>query len=189
MDITKILKDALDYAWEMKRKNKKYSMNDIPAKMSDVNIVINEMFDEYLQASEMDRETTRRLVTSEMAWTLLAFGIEMATYALRTAEQRYFTNGLLAFSLTYGILDTRELLVALVLYCDAQAKKNLSFAQILEQNDDFAVFLQEFIGRSEENKTLACMEYELVSDRHDGLTYRRIWKNIDVKKLLKRFGG
>ena len=110
-----------------------------------------------------------------MAWHLLRFGIAMATYSLRLSEQRYFTNGLLAISMTLEKMDIRDILVVLPLYCDAQKKTGLSFDEILKQSNAFAATLKSFISRDEKNRSLGCMGYILEVDENNTPTYKRTW--------------
>ena len=110
-----------------------------------------------------------------MAWLLLSFGIRMATYSLRLENQRYFTNGLLAISLTVEVLDKRELLIILPLYFDVQSKTNLSFDEILEKNNEFSFILKNFNNRDEKDKSLECMGYVLDFDENNNPIYQRTW--------------
>ena len=90
-------------------------------------------------------------------------------------SQRYFTNGLLAISMTIGVLDLRDLLVVLPLYCDVQKKNNLSFDAILKQDYKFTPILRDFINRDEIDKSLKCMGYFLEIDANGNSTYQRAW--------------
>ena len=137
--------------------------------------IVNEVLNYYISISQDEQDRIHKLITVEMAWLLLCFGIRMATYSLRLSNQKYFTNGLFAIGMTLGILDRRELLLILPLYYDAQKKNGLSFDEILKQKNEFASMLEDFFKRNEKDKTLECMGYDLKVDENNNPIYLRIW--------------
>jgi len=147
----------------------------VPNQISEADVLFYKVVDEYSRLSITDKKSVCKSVTTEMAWYLLGFGVNMATYSLRLSEQRYFTNGLFAIGMTLGILDRREILVVLPLYCDVQKKHGLSFGEILRQNSDFSSVLRDFINRNEKDKSLECMGYVLEVDESNNPIYRRTW--------------
>jgi len=158
-----------------KRKSQ-YVQNYVPEKLSKADILFNELVDDYLLLTNEEKDNIKKLVTEEMAYYLLGFGIRMATYSLRLSNKKYFINGLFALSIIVGILyDLRDLLVILPLYCDVQKKNNFSFSEILRQNDEFSSVLKEFIKRDEKDKTLECMGYILGMDEGNNQIYKRTW--------------
>jgi len=140
-----------------------------------VDKIVNEVLNYYISISQDEQDRIHKLITVEMAWLLLCFGIRMATYSLRLSNQKYFTNGLFAIGMTLGILDRRELLLILPLYYDAQKKNGLSFDEILKQKNEFASMLEDFFKRNEKDKTLECMGYDLKVDENNNPIYLRIW--------------
>jgi len=143
----------------------------IPAQLSEADKIVNETIDYYRNTQQNERDKIHKLITEKIALFLLHFGIRMATYSLRLSSQRYFTNGLLAISLTLNTLDERDLLIVLPLYCDAQNKNSLSFDEVLKQDNKFSLVLKRFIDRDEEDKSLNCMGWTLGFDDNHNLTY------------------
>jgi hypothetical protein len=168
------IREKFIFVLEESRRNQ-YGVKDIPVCLSKVDQEINEIIDNYTNIDDCARDTIRAVVTVEVAWLLLCFGVRMATYSLRLSNQRYFTNGLLAIGMAFGVLDGRELLVILPLYCDVEKKTKLSFDDLFKQNDDFSVILKNFINRDEKDKSLECMGYILKIDENNGPTYQRTW--------------
>jgi hypothetical protein len=170
MDVIKNLKAILG-----ELEYNQYAVKDIPAQLSVVDNNINEILDYCMSISQDERNQIHESITAEMAWLLLCFGIRMATYSLRLSNQKHFTHGLLSISMAFEILDTRELLVVLPLYCDVQKKNNLSFDEILKQNNGFTSVLENFINRDEKDNSLECMGYVLEIDENNTPTYQRTW--------------
>jgi len=170
MDVIKKLESALE-----ELKNSQYAVIDIPVQLSDMDEKMNEILDYCVGIGQGEQDQIRKSVTVEMAWLLLCFGIRMATYSLRLSSQKYFANGLFALGMTLGVLDRRELLLILPLYCDVQKKNGLSFNEILRQNNDFTPVLKDFINRDEKDKSLECMGYTLEIDENNNPTYQRTW--------------
>ena len=75
----------------------------------------------------------------------------------------------------FDILDTREILLIMPLYYDVSKQNKLSFAEILNMNNDFAIFVKNFLRREEENKTLKCRGYILSKDENNNPIYQRTW--------------
>ena len=166
-DIEKILEDAKndgDY-WEKK----------VPVKMSKMNVELNEVVDSFSVLRGEDKTAVHDSISNHVAWSLLAFAENMATYSLRLNEQRFFTNGLSALGMVMGILDTREILLIMPLYYDVSIRCNLSFSAVLNQKDEFAAFVKAFLDRDEVNKTLKCMGYIFSEDDNNYPIYRRTW--------------
>jgi hypothetical protein len=169
MDVIKQLEVLLE-----KSKNS-YAVNAIPVQLTSLDYEINEIIDYSLSISHAEQVCIRESITVDMAWLLLCFGIRMATYALRFSSQRYFSNGLFAISMTVGVLDSREALVVLPLYCDVQKKKNLYFEEMFNLNNEFATLLKDFSNRDAKDKSLECMGYSLEIDENNTPTYQRTW--------------
>jgi len=148
----------------------------VPVQISKSGLLFLELVDDYMMLSKVDKEEVKIHLTIKMAWYLLSFGVSMATYSLRLSNQKYFTNGLFAVSMTFGLLDIRDILVILPLFCDAQKKNNLSFDEILKQKNDFSLELENFINRDEKDKSLECMGYIIkVDESNNQAYYYRTW--------------
>lgn len=152
-----------------------YGVRNVPETLSNIDVRINDIIDDYLQLGNQEKSNVESAITSEIAWLLLCFAIRMATYSLRFSSQRYVTNGLQALGMTIGVLDEREVLVVLVLYSDAKGKTGLSFKSVLERESVFSTLLENFISRSEHDKSLSSMGYVLKADEKNNLTYIRTW--------------
>ena len=164
--IVNMLNDAVNSAKsEMLRGGSdQYSLHGVPAQLSVLDNAFNKTIIEYKQLSEHDKDEVQKLITIKIADLLLGFGERFATYSLRLSSQEYFTNGLIALSVTLKVQDTRELLRVLSLYCDVQKKRNLSFSEVLEQGNEFSSFLKQFINREKKDKTIECMRYVIKYD-------------------------
>ena len=170
--------EDLNYYWEESIKasiKEDYGVEIIPIQLSEVDIGVNEVMDSYRCIGKDEQDRLDEYIYEGFAWFLLRFGIRMATYSLRLSDQRYFTNGLCDIGMTQGVLDIRDILVILPLYCDAQKKTGLSFDEALSQNSKFTSTLRDFIGRDERNKTLSCMGYVCEIDENNIPTYQRTW--------------
>jgi len=155
--------------------NGEFLEKSIPFVMMEMDIELNKVINEILILTAEEKNTLSNEITVESAWTLLNFAMNMATYALRTSEQRYFTNGLIALELVLNILDKREILILMPLYYDLFKRHNMSFEVILNQNNKFSDFVKAFIDRDDENKTLECMGFILSKDKNENITYVRTW--------------
>lgn len=98
----------------------------------------------------------------------------MAIYSLRSAEEMYFINGLVALSMTYQILDGRELLRVLTLFYDVSNKHKFTFDKMLKHNGNFTEFLINFLKRPEEAKTIECMGFIITKDKNNNIIYKNI---------------
>jgi len=170
MDIIKKMECILEDS-----KNSSYIVKDIPVQLLEIDKIINEILDFCKGLSQGEQDLIYKSVTVEMAWLLICFGIRMATYSLRLSNQRYFTNGLFAISMTLGIVDRRDILLILPLYYDVQKKNGLSFNDILKQNNAFISILKDFLNRDEKDKSLECMGYVLGIDENNNPIYQRTW--------------
>jgi hypothetical protein len=170
MDIVEQWESVLE-----KLQDNQYVVKDVPIQLSEIDREINETFDSFSRIDQDGQSLICQRVTVEMAWLFLCFGIRMATYALRLSSQKYFTNGLLAIGMTLGMLDEREMLVILPLYCDVQKKTGLSFDEVLKRNNAFSSVLKNFMNRDEKDRSLECMGYILEIDENDNPTYQRTW--------------
>ena len=151
------LKEFLD---EMKKNSNR---NIIPIEMNRFDRDINKAIESYLLLTKEAKNKT--FISKEIGDLLVAFGENMATYSMRTGEQKYFTNGLIALGIAYKVVDWRDVLRILALYWDTHKKKKLSFQFAIDQgDDDFSTTIQQFKARSKSNKSLKCMGYELVGE-------------------------
>ena len=142
---------------------------------SNINKELNRIIDNYSVLSIDDKIIINKNVSPDVAWLLYSFAIMMSTYSLRFSEQQKFTNGLQAMRMIFNVIDQRDILVIMPLYYDVTIRNKLSFKEILVENDDFASFVNKFIGREAEDKTLACMGYLLTTDENNDLIYKRTW--------------
>ena len=166
-DIEKIIEDAKD--------DGDYRERNFPVLMSKMNVEMNKVVDSYRVLPEEEKKALHKSISNHMAWSLLAFAENMATYSLRHKEQKLFTNGLSAMGMVMGILDTREMLLIMPLYYDVSLRSNLSFSTILDQRDEFSAFVKAFLDRDEVNKSLKCMGYIFTKDDSNSPIYRRTW--------------
>ena len=158
-----------------KSKNDQYGINSIPIQLAETDKTINEILDCYISFQHDEQEQIQTYITVETAWLLLCFGIRMATYSLRQSNQKLFSNGLLALSLAYWVLDERELLVVFSLYCDAQKKNALFFDGAFKRNGKFAMELENFVNRKDVDKSIESMGYILEFDSENIPTYKKTW--------------
>lgn len=156
------MKNIIDELKVIQKKKNAQICSEIPIIMDETDTEINCILDSYLLSENNEMMNVK--VSNDIAWLLMGFGFYMATYSLRSSEQRYFTNGLTAIGIASQTIDLRECLKLLPLYWDVFRKKGLSFQPVLSQNNDFTKELQMFLGRVEINKTLECMGFELAGE-------------------------
>ena len=152
-----------------------YWEKGIPAQMMTTEIELNKTMEKYGLFSKEDRKLICDEISNEVAWLLLSFATNMATYALRHLNQIIYNNGILALEIIFGILDQREILIILSLYYDISNRTNLSVSYDLIQNKDFECFIKKFLSRNQIDKSLESMGYILIKDENDNLTYCRKW--------------
>jgi hypothetical protein len=149
--------------------------SEIPAQLTDTDEKMNNIICSFINTSRAEQDQIRNHVKIDIAWLLLGYGMRMATYAMRLCNQKYFANGLIALSMTFGVLDSREILVLLSLYYDVHKNRYLSFDELSCFNEDFTLFLKKFLERDEKDKSIECMGYVLAKDKNKNLIYHRTW--------------
>ena len=152
-----------------------YWKKSVPSSMMKMDIELNRIIGDYILLSKEEKKSVCNGISTDIAWLLLCFAINMATYSLRFSEQKYFSNGLTALGMVLGILDQREIILIMPLYYDVHKRNRLSFEKILSQNDEFATFIRNFQSRNENDKTLECMGYILTIDENNNPIYQRTW--------------
>ncbi|ATW25275.1 hypothetical protein [Candidatus Formimonas warabiya] len=173
-DIMNIVKE-IEVILEETKISGEYWEKGIPSSIMRMDIELNRVIENYANLSKEDKKLVGNDISTDIAWSLLYFAINMATYSLRFSEQRYFTNGLFALGMILRVLDQREILLVMPLFYDVSKKNKLSFQKILDQNNDFADFVNKFLSRREEDKTLECMGYILTKDENNNPLYKRTW--------------
>lgn len=146
-----------------------------PSSMMKMDIELNRIIVEYNLLSNEEKKSVCKGISTDIAWLLLCFAINMATYSLRFSEQKYFSNGLTALGMVLGILDQREIILIMPLYYDVHKRERLSFERVLNHNDEFASFVKNFLNRNEEDKTLESMGYILTADENNNPIFQRTW--------------
>jgi len=152
-----------------------YYKKGIPSTMSKVDVELNRIMHECKLISEEEIETLRENISIDIGWLLLSFAENMATYSLRTSKQDFFTNGLFALSLIFDTIDWREIILIMALFYDVHKRTGLSFEEIARPEDKFKVFIEEFLDREEDNKSLEAMGYILTKDEDGNPIYQRTW--------------
>lgn len=152
-----------------------YYKKGVPRTMSKVDVELNRIMSGCKLLSEEDIETLRKDISTDIGWLLLSFSENMATYSLRSSKQEFLTNGLLALCLIFDTIDWREIILIMSLFYDVHKRIGLSFKEIIHSEDKFKIFVEEFLSREENNKTLESMGYILTKDESDNLIYQRTW--------------
>ena len=167
--------NELEVSLKEAKDNGEYWEKGIPDSMMKMDIELNKIINKCILLSKEEKELVDKSITTDIAWLLLCFAINMATYSLRTSKQEYFYNGLTALGMVLEVLDQREILLVMPLFYDVHKRNKLSFETILNRNDEFATFLRDFLRRDDKNKSLGCMGYILTRDENNNLFYKRIW--------------
>lgn len=168
------LKELEDILVEAKKSGEYWEVK-IPISMMKMDVELNRIIDKYDILSIEEKKLIRNGISTDIAWLLLGFAINMATYTLRLSEQKYFSNGLIALGMVLGILDQREIILIMSLYYDVSKRNKMSFDKIISQNDEFATFVKNYLNRNEEDKTLESTGYILTKDENNNLIYKRTW--------------
>jgi len=92
----------------------------IPTLMSKIDLYINKVIDNYLLLTHREKVGTR--ISEDIAWLLVGFGFNMATYSLRLTEQAYFTHGLVALGMASKVLELSDIIKLVALYWDVAKK-------------------------------------------------------------------
>lgn len=108
----------------------------------------------YKSLSNDEQLNFQNSVNTDIARLLLYFSERMATLSLRTNDQDVFLIGLLALDMIDGREDIREILLIMPLYYDVSKQNKLSFDKVLNQNDEFATFVKDFLSRNEDEKNI-----------------------------------
>lgn len=171
MNIIKELEATLKEA----QNSGEYWEKGVPSSMMKMDIELNRIIGEYNLLSNEEKKSVCKGISTDIAWLLLCFATNMATYSLRFSEQKYFSNGLAALSIILGIIDQREIILIMPLYYDVFKRNKLSFESILNQEGEFSAFVRNFLSRNEDDKTLECMGYILTKDDNNNPIYQRTW--------------
>ena len=170
----KILKE-LEITLKDAKDSGEYWGKGVSSSMMRMDIELNRIIGDYILLSKEEKKSVCNGITTDIAWLLLCFAINMANYSLRFSEQKYFSNGLTALGMVLDILDKREIILIMPLYYDVYKRNGLSFEKILNQNDEFATFVSNFLSRNEDDKSLECMGYILTKDENNNPIYQRTW--------------
>lgn len=159
---------------ERSKLNDEYYNGNISSSMSEMDIEINYIIDDFLLNSKESKKSFCNELALESAWLLLNYAMNMAVYSLRSSDQRFFTNGLTALGIVINILDKREILLLMSLYYDVYKKNRLSFKEVLSQKDEFSCFVSSFLKRDEQDKSLESMGFILTKDKDNNPIYIRM---------------
>ncbi len=170
MNFNEIINNELEIIFKKLEKSNEGN-RIIEIEMSKTDKEINKVMDNILSSGKIDIIT----ISNDVGWLLIGFGFNMATYSLRTGNQRYFNNGLAAIGIASKIVDLRECLRLLSLYWDVHKKKGLDFEFIISKNMYFSRIIKDFIDREEKNKSLECMEY-FISGNGNNIQYEVLIK-------------
>ena len=140
MSVIKKIENILEEA----KASGQYWEKDVPIAMMKMDIELNKIIENYIILSKEEQKMVGNDISVEIAWLLLNFSTNMATYSLRLSEQRYFTNGLWALGMVLNILDQREVLIVMPLYYDVSKQNKWSFEKILKENNKFSNFVKNF---------------------------------------------
>lgn len=172
--IMKIIEE-LDNILCKAKENGEYLRKDLPSTMMAMDKEINITVESYSKLTEERKIKIEKMISIDIAWLLLCFAINMATYSLRLTEQEYFTNGLTALRIVFRMFDEREIILIMSLYYDVHKRTGLSFEKTLNYNDEFTSFISKFLRRNEDEKSLKAMGYILMKDENNNLIYQRTW--------------
>jgi hypothetical protein len=114
-------------------------------------------------------------VEESLGFVLAAFAQRMAAIAVRNAEERYLSEGLLALRLALRVLESREILPVLSLLLRSAQKVGSNvealFSAASVGDTAFRTFLTAFLRRSERDQSIEAMGYVESCDK-DGFRYR-----------------
>ena len=83
----------------------------IPNLMRKMDNEFNTILEKYRLLQQNQRQIVQSSIPEEVGWILTGFSGRMATYALRFSNQDYFTNGLVALSLAWKVIDHRDIML------------------------------------------------------------------------------
>lgn len=163
-------------AWLDVAKNHGYGPLPIPVQRDDQ---ISSLIEEWKCLDALERTEASCSVTEDQAATLLAYSERMATLAVRVRSRDVILLGLLALGIDGWRSDWRENTLVLCLHFDASKRIGTAPESTFRDAARFlsprvAQALQEFLKRSEEDRSLEAMGYKVGMDR-DGFRYQRTW--------------
>lgn len=140
---------------------------------------ITKLIEAWIELDTAARQVAAQQIMETQRFTLLAYSERMASYAVRTRDQRRIFLGLLALGVDGWKGDWRDNAEILCLHYDAAKVIGAVPNQIFEKAAKFlplkvATALRLFIQRSPEDKSLEAMGYSAASDE-DGFRYKRGW--------------
>ena len=140
---------------------------------------ISLIIDRWLEIPPDQRITDVSKVKGEQRDILLAYSERMASYAVRTGDERALLRGLLALGLDGWQVDWRDNTALLALYNDAAIRTHVSLETLFAKAEKFLSLnvsrsFHYFLKRNPREKSLQAMGYEVANDE-GGFRYRRNW--------------
>jgi hypothetical protein len=137
----------------------------IPLEIEPKDAGINEIISALFALSAEKRQKFQHLIRRETGKGLFDFGINMALYAMRSASQEHFTNGLRALGLSLEVMYADSIMNSFVLYWDVHKKHGLTFDTALRDGGESAQLLEDFLKKYA-GKTFDDVRYALFQERN-----------------------
>ncbi len=158
----------------MDENNQGYGRLPIPTQRD---AVISGVLQNWLGMDGLSRKNALSQITEAYRWTLLSYSERMASWAVRSRDRNAILLGLVALGMDGWQFDWRENMVLVCLHCDASQRIGAAPAGLFEEAAQFlpkmpADALRSFLGRSDEDRSLAAMGYVAAADA-DGFRYQR----------------
>lgn len=158
------------------KNNVGYGPKTIPCERDDE---IQKLIRVWMEANAETRSELVSKITNQHCGTLLAFGERTASRAVRQHHKQDVIDGLIALNLAQREADEREILIALSLLFRSAVIVAGDPKSIFDEakkyfDNNFLTIIDEFLKRSEEDKSIDVMGFIEGADE-DGFRFMRTW--------------
>lgn len=165
-----------DADWLNMAQNVGYGQLPIPDSKDDL---IQQLIQKWTKLNEKERIRAGESLKENQRFTLLAYSERMASLAVRRQSMDYIYLGLIALGIDGWRKDWRDNAVLLALHYDATKRLGGDFRRTFQRAEKLlpqkvAKAFRAFLRRSEEDKSLGAMGYEIGEDEY-GFNYKRTW--------------
>jgi len=150
-----------------------YFWEPIPIPLDDV---LQRFVRDFMSADDANRAQVLQQLTPRYRQLLCSFGIRSATLGARHHSPDQITEGLIALRLGWPLDDVREQIMDLapmyhaVVRAGADPAEIFRMAATIARDADFSSFLEEFISRPDDDKSLKALGFREVTHA-DGLRF------------------
>lgn len=138
-----------------------------------------ETLKQYSPINSHDLATVRQGLGVRHAYSLMIFAVRMAIHGARTGSADVIRMGMLGLAVDDGVVDWRDVLIALSLVEDCASRLGLDFGEEIEKLASLAteerkrIMLEGYLPRSSEMRAIDVMGFK-ATEGSEGLQYVRL---------------